>query len=77
VVTDGTDTRKASILYAGLSRGYAVSPDKTSAWCGSFDGTRWTWVAAHDQAESFARAQEVAGKKTSPVLLDLPTGGLP
>lgn len=80
VTVSAAGTRRLDILYSGLSRAWAVSPDRTHAALGEAGPTGWTWREASPEARAtIARALDVASRKAAPALLRLPmrAGGAP
>jgi hypothetical protein len=69
---DAGRTRLADVLYIGLARGFAVSPDDTWAAVGTPGRDGWTWQVRSEMAASVRRAIRMARRDSTADFVDLP-----
>ena len=69
---DSGARRQYDVLYIGLARAFAVSPDNTLAAVGTPENDAWTWETRNTHAAAFRQAHDTATRKTPARLLTLP-----
>ncbi len=67
--------REMDVIYLGLARAYAVSPDDRVAAIGSLSGTSWKWVVNSDIGASVRQMVSEHLEEAPPTLVTLPMTG--
>jgi len=64
--------REMDVVYLGLARGFAVSPDDTTAATGHPSQTEWQWSLAPAIANEVRQLVRIQNKEAPPTLVTLP-----
>ena len=69
---DDGERRFVDIVYLGLARGFAVSPDNQSAFVGTPGPAGWQWTAQPDWAPAIRQAVQVGNREQMAAFISLP-----
>ncbi|NCC52599.1 MAG: DUF3450 family protein [Spartobacteria bacterium] len=70
--TAGGTRRQVEVLYIGLSRGFAVTPDNAWAAVGVPGDNGWAWTPAHEAAPAIRAAIAIANRQQTARMVTLP-----
>jgi hypothetical protein len=69
------ERREMDVVYLGLARGFAVSPDNSVAAVGVPAAGGWKWTRVSEKEQNIRRFFEVCRNEAAPQLVRLPVGG--